>query len=372
MENFNLAVLLVLLGMVGFILSGIGLIKGNLSFMKIHSRKQAGLFLTSFFVLLIIGGVVLPSAEESADSASSNNQVSAEEDQKINKEEGNQNKTISHNEMQVHFIDVGQGEAILIQSPNGSTMLIDAGKRTSGQKVVSYLKKAGVTTLDKLVSTHPHADHIGGMQDVFANFKVGKVYDSGFPHSSKTYEDFLTTIDKKDIPFEIAKRGMKIDLDKDLDVEILHPNNNKKDANNSSVVIKLTYGSVSFLFTGDIEGEAEREILGSNKGKLNSTILKAGHHGSKTSTSTGFLSAVSPETAVIQSGAGNSYGHPHDETLSQLKNLGVKVYRNDLQGDIVVTTNGSSHSVNVKPTHISDATGSPSSGETSMKDQIKV
>lgn len=251
-------------------------------------------------------------------------------------------------DLAVHFIDVGQGDAILVLSPNGSTMLIDAGPKTAGQKVVSYLKKAGITSIDLVVATHPHEDHIGGMQDVFSNFSVKKVIDSGLAHTSSTYENFLKTIDQKDIAFEIAKSGNKVNLDKDLNIDILHPGTTVNDPNNNSVVLKLTYEKTSFMLTGDAEKEAEEIILSSSK-DLSAQILKVGHHGSSTSTSTAFLQSVKPEVAVIQVGTDNKYGHPTQETINKLNNSGVKIYRTDLQGDIIITSNGQSYSVNVQP-----------------------
>ncbi|QGG46335.1 stalk domain-containing protein [Heliorestis convoluta] len=248
-------------------------------------------------------------------------------------------------DMTVHFIDVGQGDSIFVISPNGATMLIDAGTQTAGQKIVSYLKKAGITSIDKVVATHPHADHIGGMQAIFDNFKVKKVYDSGFPHTSQTYENFLITVDEKNIPFEIAHRGNKINLDPDLDIMILHPGTTMGDANNNSIVLKVTYGQVSYLFTGDAEKEAEEMMLEYVGSQLNSTVLKVGHHGSSTSTTKLFLDAVKPKVAVIQVGEGNSYGHPTNEVLNRLYNASVNVFRNDIHGTVVISTDGQTYSV---------------------------
>lgn len=258
------------------------------------------------------------------------------------------NKQQHKNILEVHFIDVGQGDCILVISPNGSVMLIDAGETTAGQKIVSYIKKSGITTIDKLVTTHPHADHIGGMQAVLNNFEVKKVYDSGFPHTTKTYENLLTKIDEKNIGFEIAQRGKQIDLDNNLVIDILHPTSTMKDINNNSIVLRITYDDVSFMLTGDAEKEAEEMIL-SHSPNLQSQILKVGHHGSNTSTSSEFLNAVKPKITIIQVGKNNTYGHPTEEILSRLNSLGIEIYRNDLQGDIVVKTDGKTYSVNTQP-----------------------
>lgn len=251
------------------------------------------------------------------------------------------------NDLEVHFIDVGQGDSILVLSPNGSTMLIDAGTQSSGEKIVSYLKKAGISTIDKFIATHPHSDHIGGAQDIFKNFEVKKVYDSGFVHTSQMFENYLLTIKEKGIPFVKAERGKTINLDSDLDIKILHPGE-LNDANNSSVVLHMKYNDVSFLFTGDAEKEAEESILEYAK-DIQAKILKVGHHGSDTSTTQTFLNTVNPEVAVIQVGTGNTYGHPTNETLNKLSAAWIKIYRNDLQGDIVVTTDGKTYSISAQP-----------------------
>jgi len=247
-------------------------------------------------------------------------------------------------DLTVTFIDVGQGDAILVRSLNGSTMLIDAGPPTYGQKIVNYLKKAGISSIDIFVVTHPHADHIGGALDVLNNFDVGKVYDPAYPHTSKTYENFLLAIDRKNIDYKVARRGGTIPFDDSVSVRILHPGKVMDDGNNSSIVLKLDYGSVSFVFAGDAEVEAEQEIL-RHYNSIPAEVLKVGHHGSSTSTSSAFLSAVSPDYAVIMVGVDNPYGHPHSETLSKLKAAGVKVYRTDLHGTVILKTDGSTISI---------------------------
>ena len=253
----------------------------------------------------------------------------------------------------VHFLDVGQGDSILLQSPAGKVILVDAGPRSAGEKIVSYLKQAGITSIDIFVATHAHEDHIGGFQAVADAFAIKKVYDAGYPHTTKTYEDMLTTIDQKDIGFEIARAGGEISIDPALDITILHPGELVDDVNNNSIVLKLTYNDISFMLTGDAEDKAEFQMLLQSSTKLDSDILKIGHHGSRTSTSDGFLTAVSPGVAVIQLGVGNSYGHPHPETLDKLTRAGVKIYRTDIAGDIVVTSDGTAYQISGIPyTHL--------------------
>ena len=254
-------------------------------------------------------------------------------------------------ELRVHFIDVGQGDSILIQYTE-KNMLIDGGDRWNwvGEKVVSYLNQQDVDFIDVLVSTHPHADHIGGLDDVLNNFEVAQVYGSGRVHTTRTYENYLRLIDEQEIPFAAPRRGDIINLG-DLNFKVLHPSPkidvNDYSLNNASVVLHLVYGDVSFLFTGDAEYRAEKEIVENIDHKIDSTVLKVSHHGSATSTNDFFLKEVKPQTAVIMAGEDNRYGHPDEEVLRALKNRGVDVYRTDLHGDIVIKTDGRDHEVMV-------------------------
>ncbi|RJX22541.1 MAG: MBL fold metallo-hydrolase [Desulforudis sp.] len=245
----------------------------------------------------------------------------------------------------VHFIDVGQGDAALVQTPSGGTVIIDGGDRAAGKKVVEYLRKQGVDTIDVMVSTHPHADHIGGLITVLERFPVKKVVDPGVPHTTQTYEEYLTLLLKKDVEFIEGGHGMEIEVDPVITLEIYGPVEvSEEDLNNSSIVIRLAYvnGDFSVLFTGDMMEEAEKTFCDLNV-DVRSTVLKVGHHGSRASTSKEFLQRVSPEAAVISSGAGNSYGHPHPETLQRLS--GLSVYRTDRHGDVVIRSDGRTYKV---------------------------
>lgn len=252
--------------------------------------------------------------------------------------------------VKVHYIDVGQGDSILITTATHA-VLIDAGEKNKGSAVVAYLKAQGVRTIDLIISTHPHADHIGGLVEVMNAFPVKQIIDSGVSHTTQTYINYLTVVDQKDIPFDVPS-GQVIDLG-GARLEILGPVRSYSDLNNSSVVAKLTHGSISFLFTGDMEADAESDLIA--KRDVAATILKAGHHGSSTSSSAAFLAKVKPKVAVMSLGAGNTYGHPHQETIDRFKSLGVQAYRTDLSGTIVVSSDGSQYKVSTQETTVAPA-----------------
>ncbi len=247
----------------------------------------------------------------------------------------------------VHFLDVGQGDSILLEHGDDG-MLIYSGEIGKGDDVATYIKNEGIMSLDYVIATHPHSDHIGGMSVILNDFPIGHFVDSGYAYSSKTYENMLKAIDKKNIPFETPKRGDKINFTSGIDVYVLNPGSTyfTDDVNQNSVVLKVTDGKVTFLLMGDAGIQAENEIMKDGY-NVDADILKVGHHGSRTASGTPFISAVSPEISVIEVGAGNDYGHPHQETLDRLQKVS-KVYRTDLDGTITVTTDGSSYSVSTE------------------------
>ncbi|RQW79515.1 MAG: MBL fold metallo-hydrolase [Methanothrix sp.] len=254
--------------------------------------------------------------------------------------------TVSATEnLTVHFLDVGQGDSELLQF-DGKNVLIDAGTSDMGPRVESYLRDHGVSSLDLLVATHPHEDHIGGLITILKDIPVKQVLDSGQTHTAPSFETYLNLIDQKGIPFETAQRGQTINLDPNLKIEVLSPPATlfSDDLNQNSVVLKVTYNKVSFLLMGDAGIEAENSLLSSSY-NLDSDILKVGHHGSSSASSSSFLAKVKPAISIIEVGKGNDYGHPTKKTLSALQNTGSKIYRTDLDGDIVVTTDGQSYTV---------------------------
>ena len=242
--------------------------------------------------------------------------------------------------LKVHFIDVGQGDSILIRSPHNKYMLIDAGENSSGDTVVSYLKKEGVEKIDVLVGTHPDGDHIGGMDKVIDSFEISTVYMPRVSKNTKTFGDVLKGLKKKKLKIDKPVAGEYIDFDNAIKVQILAPNSDKyDDTNNYSIVLKVSYGKTSFLLTGDAENVSEEEML--EKGyNLKADVLKVGHHGSRSSTTPKFLSAVSPGYAVISAGKGNKYGHPHKKTLKKLKDGNIELYRTDKDGTVVFNSDG--------------------------------
>ncbi|WP_129600694.1 ComEC/Rec2 family competence protein [Anaerophilus nitritogenes] len=297
-----------------------------------NQRKLKGLFLlfTLLFIVLVFtgcsDGVVV---ETSRESEALKEQVT----------------TQVLGDLKVHFIDVGQADSILIQNKEYN-MLIDAGNNADGDLVVNYLKEQGVEKLDYVVGTHPHEDHIGGLDDVIDNFNIEKIYMPKVTHTSKTFKDVITSIKKKNLKISTPYVGEEIILG-DAKGIILAPNKDEyKNLNDYSIVIKLVYGNTSFLFTGDAEDVSEDEML-KNGFDLSSDVLKIGHHGSHSSTTSLFLDRVNPKYAVIMCETGNDYGHPHKETMEKLKSRNIPVYRIDQQGTIIASSNGEEIQFNV-------------------------
>ncbi|TCJ15860.1 MBL fold metallo-hydrolase [Rubrobacter taiwanensis] len=235
----------------------------------------------------------------------------------------------------LHFIDVGQGDSILVQSA-GENYLIDGGRPEAGPKVVDFLRSRGVEQLDGVVATHPDADHIGGLADVLDSFPVETVYLSGESKGTTTFNEFLRAVRDSDARVERVREGYSMEWGRArADVIAPPPGELSEEPNDNSVAILLTFGPARALMAGDAEAAQERYMAeGPYAGPL--TVLKVNHHGSNTSTTPLFLSRFRPQIAVIQVGE-NSYGHPTPQTLRRLKTVGARVFRNDLHGDITVT-----------------------------------
>jgi len=239
-------------------------------------------------------------------------------------------------QLTVHFIDVDQGDATLIQGDD-VVILIDAG-RHDRRDVVPYLRSVGVTSIDLLVGTHPHADHIGQFPDVLRAFPVKEVWLSGDIHTSRTYENAIDAILESDAGYHEPRAGERFQFGS-VTIDVIHPNDVNGDFNNGSIGLRLTYGNVAFLFTGDAEQDAERSMIARGH-TLQADVLHVGHHGSSTSSSLPFLQAVRPKVAVYSAGVDNSYGHPHREVIARLKDLNVAIYGTDVHGTIRVETDG--------------------------------
>ncbi|MFA5933896.1 MAG: MBL fold metallo-hydrolase [Candidatus Paceibacterota bacterium] len=257
---------------------------------------------------------------------------------------------LEHGRLTVAVLDVGQGDSIYIEAPNGNQVIFDGGP---DGKILSELGKVmpfNDRSIDMLVVTNPDKDHYAGFLDVLDNFTVSAVLEPSTYSKTKTYAELERMIVEKKVPNILAKRGMKIWLDKKSGVyiSILFPDRDVSTwkPNEGSIVAKLVYGQTSMLLTGDSTALTEHIIVSLEGDNLKSTVLKVGHHGSRTSSSPEFVSYVLPLYAIISDGKDNSYGHPHKETLDTLKSFGAKVYRTDLFGTIIMKSDGKSFTVN--------------------------
>ncbi|MDE7273874.1 MAG: MBL fold metallo-hydrolase [Lachnospiraceae bacterium] len=290
-------------------------------------KKVYGQILSLFLVAaVLIGGITASSMMSQASSARTGN----------SKGESAQ--------MEVHFIDVGQGDCTLITC-DGHSMLIDAGDYSKGTAIQNYLQKQNVKKLDYLILTHPDSDHIGGAPVIITKFEIDKVFVSNFEKDNKTYQKLIQALDNKRLKYTTPNVGAQYSLGT-ANITILAPNGKYGNPNDASIALMIQNGENKFLFTGDAGEDAEQDIL-DNGIELSADVYKAGHHGSRTSTSQKFFEAVNPSYAVISCGEDNSYGHPHAETLNTFRMNGVNVYRTDEDGTIIATSDGKKITFNV-------------------------
>lgn len=240
----------------------------------------------------------------------------------------------------VSFIDVGQADSVLIRNGNYN-MLIDAGNNEDGEKLVNYFKSLGIEEFTYVFATHPHEDHIGGMDDIINNFKIDNYYMSNKLSTTKTFMDVLDALDGRNLKYTVPNKGDTLKLG-DANIKVIYPGDDKSNINDSSIVLKITYGKNSFLLTGDATSNVERKIYNED---IKSDVLKVAHHGSSYSSTDVFLDKVKPYYAVISVGKNNIYNHPSNKTLEKLNKRNIKAYRTDLDGTIVFISDGDNLSV---------------------------
>lgn len=294
---------------------------------KIIKNKKINLFnvLVFIFVLIyvIFGTDVIKDIKNNVASVSNvtNNSESVKLQDNVN--------------LEVYFLDVGQADSILIKLED-EYMLIDAGNNEDGVKLVNYFNELGIKEFKYVFGTHPHEDHIGGMDDIINNFKIDNYYMPDKITTTKTFEDVLDALINNNLQYTILEKGDEFNLSS-ANFKVVYNGDETNDINDSSIVLKLTYGNNSFLLTGDATSNVEKTLL---KDNIKSDVLKVAHHGSNYSSLDEFLDVVSPKYAVISVGKNNSYNHPSNSTLKKLNDRNIKLYRTDLDGTIKFTSDG--------------------------------
>ena len=243
--------------------------------------------------------------------------------------------TEEKDKLKIYYIDVGQADSILIQNEN-EFMLIDAGNNNDGPLLVKYFQSLNIKDFKYVVGTHPHEDHIGGLDDIITNFNIGTIYIPDAITTTKTFEDLLNSIEKKNMTFTVPKIDSTFNLGK-ANVKVIYTGTDTKDLNNTSIVLKMSFGSTTYLFTGDATSTTEKKILNKD---ISADVLKVGHHGSNYSSTDKFLNKVNPKYAIISVGKNNIYSHPATKTIDKLNKLNIKIYRTDELGTIILTSDG--------------------------------
>ena len=291
-------------------------------------------------LILFIGLLVYLFTSSSFRTSISN--VKANIDNISNKRDETKKVVSNSDTLKVYITDVGQADSILIRDGNYN-MLIDAGNNSDGEKLVKYYKELGITSFKYVFASHPHEDHIGGMDDIINNFDIENFYMPDKLSTTKTFEDMLDALERRNLKYIVPKVNDKLSLN-NSNIDVIYVGSDVNNINDSSIVLKLNYFSNSFLFTGDLGSNKEKEILNSGA-NIKADVLKVGHHGSSYSTASLFLDKVNPSFAAISVGKNNIYKHPASSTLEKLNKRGIKVYRTDLDGTILFESNGKDISV---------------------------
>lgn len=258
----------------------------------------------------------------------------------FNKDKVEPSVSAPNGNIEISYLDVGQGDSAYIRV-NDFDILIDSGPRSDSDKLMKQLEEKNIDDFEIVIATHPHEDHIGGMTKVFEKYEVENFYMPKISHNTKTFENMIKAVSNEGIKAKVIKEGTSIELGEGARIDVYSPMHESYDnLNDYSPIMKLTYGNNKFIFTGDAEVESEKEVLEKYADKLKGDVIKFGHHGSSTSSSSAFVEAISPKYGIISCGVDNSYGHPHRETLSLIKEEGIKAYRTDLQGQITLTSDG--------------------------------
>ena len=296
--------------------------------------KRKKKLVSSFIILIIVGIFYL-----------FQNYPTSEISENINKRI-NEVPVTSEERLEVTFIDVGQADSILLEN-EGHYMLVDAGNNEDGPKLVNYFKNQNIHQFDYVIGTHPHEDHIGGLDNIIENFDINTFYMPDVITTTKTFEDVLDALEEKNMTLSIPKTNATFKLG-DATVKVLYVGTeDESDLNDTSIVLKVTYQNVSFLLTGDASTKVEEKL---NQADLESTVLKVGHHGSSTATNEKFLNTVNPKYAIISVGENNQYEHPHTTVLNTLAAHNITTYRTDQDGTIKVITDGTNIEINTSKT----------------------
>ena len=294
---------------------------------KRRNTKMKKLLSTAIALIIIGIAGILGTNEKFVDTVSNiGEQVNTQNEQQV--------EFVAQEDLLIDYIDVGQADSILIRNQD-KVMLIDAGTNEAGETVVNYLENLGITKIDYLIGTHPHEDHIGGLDDVINKFDIGQIYMPKIETTTKTFEDVLEAIENKNLTVTAPNKGDEIVLGQATGKIMTEPILDKDNLNVSSLVFRLEFGNNSFLFMGDAEEENEKTISWTK-----TDVLKVGHHGSSTSSSEEFLKQVQPQYAIIMVGEDNSYGLPTQETINKLNTIGSTIYRTDENGTIQLTSDG--------------------------------